>query len=196
VRTGARVIAIEPLAEMRELLARIVPAAELLEGTAENLPLASASVDAVTVGQAFHWFDADRAVPELARVLEDSGALALVWNIRDLADPFQAHLNRLLRPYQGGAPSEHEQPWRPSLDGSPLFGPAELESFEWEQTCTREQLVERVASVSFVALLPPASRETLLGEVRQLADELGDVFPFRYRTDVYVFPRSGEPARG
>ena len=76
VPSGARVIAVEPLAEMRAVLEQAVPAAEVLDATAESLPLADASVDAVTVAQAFHWFDAERALAEIARIVRPGGALS------------------------------------------------------------------------------------------------------------------------
>src|SRR3954471_9902173 len=83
--TGARVVAIEPVAEMRAKLDGF----ESHDGTAEELPLADASADVITVAQAFHWFDHARALPELHRVLRPGGHLALFWNSRDLGDPVQ-----------------------------------------------------------------------------------------------------------
>ena len=74
------VIAIEPLAAMREQLARAVPAAPALEGSAECMPLATASADAAFVAQAFHWFDTPQALDEMARVLKPGGGIALLWN--------------------------------------------------------------------------------------------------------------------
>jgi ubiquinone/menaquinone biosynthesis C-methylase UbiE len=75
-----RVIAIEPLAEMRERLAQAAPVAEALEGTAERMPVPDASADAVFVAQAFHWFNGRRALEEIARVLRAGGGLGLLWN--------------------------------------------------------------------------------------------------------------------
>jgi SAM-dependent methyltransferase len=190
VPTGARVIAVEPLAEMRDQLAAVVPDAEVLDGTAEALPLAAESADAVTVAQAFHWFDAERAGAEIARVLRPGGALALVWNVRDLTDGLQQRVNEILKPVRRDTPSEHEQPWRGVLAASPFWAPVEERSFPWVQEHTTAELLDRIASVSFVARLEPAAREELLEEVRAEVDGLPQPFPFRYRTDVYVFPRA------
>jgi SAM-dependent methyltransferase len=186
---GHHVVAVEPLAEMRAQLEAIVPEADVLAGTAEDLPLEEASADAVTVGQAFHWFDPGPAAAEIARVLRPGGALALVWNIRDLADPLQERINRLLRPVRRDTPSEHEQPWRTVLAGSAAFGPADERSFEWVQRHTTAELLDRIASVSFVARLDQDARAALLERVRGEVDDLPQPFDFRYRTDVYVFPR-------
>ena len=80
-------IAVEPLDGMRGILERVVPDVEALPGRAEPIPLDDASVDAVFAAQAFHWFDDDRAIPEIARVLRPGGVLALVWNGPDESRP-------------------------------------------------------------------------------------------------------------
>jgi SAM-dependent methyltransferase len=184
---GCEVIAIEPVAEMR---AAIGPTARALDGTAEAMPLPDDSADAVTVGQAFHWFDADAAVAEIARVLRPGGALAPIWNIRDLADPLQARVHELLLPARRGTPSEHEQPWREVLAAAHEFRDAERASFPFAQLHTTEELVDRIASVSFVACLEPGARGELLAAVRAEVEGLPQPFEFRYRTDVFVFRRA------
>ena len=187
-------IAVEPLEEMRSVLGPLAPGAEVLAGTAEALPLPDGSVDAVTVGQAFHWFEPEPALREIARVLRPGGAMALVWNLRELSDPLQLLLNTLLQPYRGSTPSEHEQSWRELVDGSPFFGPGEVRAFPWSQPHTAPELVDRIASVSFVAQLEAGERERVLARVRALAAEQPQPFPFRYRTEVSVFPRLSAPA--
>ena len=102
---GAEVVAVEPLAAMRSQLAAALPTVEALDGSAEAVPLPDASVDAVTVAQAFHWFDAPAALDELARVLRPGGGLALLWNERDDTVPWVAELSRIMhwpthRPYE------------------------------------------------------------------------------------------------
>jgi ubiquinone/menaquinone biosynthesis C-methylase UbiE len=153
------------------------------------MPLGDASVDAITVGQAFHWFDAAAALVEAARVLRPGGALALVWNIRELADPVQERIEGFLREVRRGAPNEHEQPWREVVDASPLFGPGEKRSFPWKTAYTWAELSERLASVSFVAQLPESERAALLARVEDALEGEPEPLPFRYRTDVYVYPR-------
>ena len=111
--TGAETIAIEPLAEMR---ARIGPAAaQVVDGTAEAMPLPDASADAVTVGQAFHWFDGPAALAEIHRVLRPGGTLALVWNRRPLENPVHAAIERIIAPYHRDAPRHRSGAWRAVL---------------------------------------------------------------------------------
>src|SRR6185369_7093387 len=81
--TGVDLVAVEPVAAMRDELVARVPGVEALDGRAEELPLGDGSVDAVVSAQAFHWFDAPRALAEMHRVLRPSGRLALVWNVHD-----------------------------------------------------------------------------------------------------------------
>lgn len=184
VPTGARVVAVEPVAAMREQLRVAAPGAEALEGTAEALPVDDESADAITVAQAFHWFDHDRALPELHRVLKRGGALALVWNMRDLADPLQRGVEDLLAPLRDGAAVKPA--WREPLARSPLFSAPEVARFRHEQRLGLEGLCERVASTSFVAAMPIEEREELLARVRALATGLDEPFALPYVTKVYV----------
>ena len=192
VPTGARVIAVEPVAEMRAKLAETTPGAESLDGTAEALPLADASADALTVAQAFHWFDYDAALPELHRVLRPGGRLVLIWNSRDLDDPLQAGIEELLQPLRGAVSAQQEGAWRAPLERSPLFGEGTQAVFRYEHTSTADDVCDRVASTSFVAAMRPVERDELLVRVRALTHGLAEPFPFRYLTDVYAFPRSSD----
>ncbi|HZC27821.1 MAG TPA: class I SAM-dependent methyltransferase, partial [Actinopolymorphaceae bacterium] len=83
VRLGADVVAVEPDVEMVAELRRRVPVVQVFSGRAEDIPATDASFDAVLVGQAFHWFDTERAVLEIARVVRAGGVLALLWNFDD-----------------------------------------------------------------------------------------------------------------
>src|SRR4051794_3171613 len=141
VATGAEVLAVEPVAEMRAQLERVVPQVRALEGTAEAIPLADGALDAVTVAQAFHWFDAERALPEIRRVLAPGGALALVWNWwdRDSA-PWVPELLELLEPYVERTP-HRSSAWRERLAASPLFAPPERHEVPNPQAVERESLV-------------------------------------------------------
>jgi SAM-dependent methyltransferase len=190
VATGADVIAVEPLREMRLQLERVVPEADAVDGTAEAIPLPDGAADAVTAAQAFHWFDPERALPEIRRVLREDGALALVWNSRDLRDPLQARVEELIAPYRRAAPLQLDRAWQEDVDGSPLFGAIEHHTFGWSEQFTKTDLADRVATTSVIAALPDFERRALLEEVRDAAAELDEPFPFRYVTDVFLMPRS------
>jgi SAM-dependent methyltransferase len=188
------VIAVEPVPEMRAKLAQTSPGAQAVDGTAERLPLPDGAADVITAAQAFHWFDADTALPELHRVLTPTGHLVLLWNSRDLNDPLQAALEDVLAPLRGAAIGQQAEGWRGPLDRSPLFGELEERRFRLEQQLTVEALCDRVRSTSFVASMTPVDREALLVEVRALAHGLPEPFAFRYVTEVYVIPRSSDRA--
>jgi SAM-dependent methyltransferase len=158
---GLKVTAVEPSRGMREQLAAAVPAARVLAGSAEKIPLADASVDAVVVAHAWHWFDAALAVPEIARVLVPGGTLSLVWNLRDEAEPWVAALGAIMHRHSAQV-----------IDSSPEigapFGPPERIEVRWHQPVTRQEILDLVASRSYVISMPGPERDQLLGEVTEL----------------------------
>lgn len=168
------VIAIEPLAAMREQLALAAPRARALEGTAERMPVADASADAVLVAQAFHWFDGRRALGEIARVLRPGGGLALLWNttpwerrespwfsqLDDLVERSRADLSAMRR-YRAGK-------WREGFDGERRFKPLRAATFDNPQRMSHDEFLANLASRSYIARLDPAARQQLLGEVSDL----------------------------
>jgi SAM-dependent methyltransferase len=194
VPTGARVIAVEPLAEMRAKLEEVLPGVVALEGTAEDLPLGAGAVDVIACAQAFHWFNLELALPELHRVLADDGLLVLVWNTRDLDDSLQGAIEALLGPHRGSVSPQFDDGWRPAVESSGLFGPVERQSFLYEQLVTVDDVVGRVASTSFIATMPDAEREVILERVRGLAAARDEPFSFPYRTEVFAIPRSSDRA--
>ncbi|MFL5925958.1 MAG: class I SAM-dependent methyltransferase [Gaiellaceae bacterium] len=189
---GARVVAIEPVAEMRAKLDALGTGVEVVDGTAESIPLPDRSATAITVAQAFHWFVHERALPELHRVLAPGGYLVLFWNNRDLDDPVQRGVEELLAPMRGSVASQLGGVWREPLARSPLFGAPETREFVYVQQFTTDDLSDRVASTSFVAALPEDERVSLLERVRGLTRAIAEPFPFRYQTEVHVVPRSGD----
>jgi ubiquinone/menaquinone biosynthesis C-methylase UbiE len=180
VAAGLRVVAVEPVAEMRAAL----PGA--LEGTAEAIPLGDGSVDAVTVGQAFHWFDGDAALAEIARVLRPGGLLALVWNRRVDTDPLNKAIEELVAPYRGDTPG-HRGPWRAAFDRTSAFTPLEEAAFEHPVVQDADSLEARVGSISFIAALDPAERAGVLERARAIAGDGEVTIP--YRTEVLTCRR-------
>ena len=151
VASGARVIAVEPVAEMRAALPASV---EALDGTAESIPTGDGSVDLVTVAQAFHWFDGDAALTEIHRVLRPGGHLALLWNRRVEDAPVNVAFDAVVEPHRGARPTHRGEAWRAAFERTTLFGPLEEHVFENEQVLDADGLAARVGSISFIASLP------------------------------------------
>lgn len=169
VALGHRVTAIEPLDEMRAQLQQGVPGVRALQGRAEAMPLPGESADVVASAQAFHWFDHDDALPEIARVLRPGGHIALVWNSRDDRDPWVARLSAII-----GNESIQESDVVPILDASGLFGAVDTALFAFEQVLDRDGLLALALSRSYLAKLPPPEREPVLEAVGALYDDTAD----------------------
>jgi len=203
VATGADVVAVEPGPEMRAQLTATLPEIEALEGSAEAIPLPDASVDAITVAQAFHWFDGRAAFEEFHRVLRPGGRLALVWNARDRSVPWVDEVWSIMDRVEKRAPWRNHDEWRESAfvraTGSefdkPWFGELHEATFHHEQLLSPADVVERVRSVSHVAVLPPEQREAVLDEVRTLlrddpATAGRDELALPYRVDAFWTERT------
>jgi ubiquinone/menaquinone biosynthesis C-methylase UbiE len=182
---GADVVAVEPGDEMRAVLARSVPGVDVRAGSAEEIPLEDASVDAITVAQAFHWFRVNEALREMHRVLRPGGGFALLWNEWDEEDALMRALNEVvntLRP-QGTHGGRHYE----ALQESELFGPREEQSFHHADEVPAAVAVERVSSVSALAAAETPDRERALAEVRKIVGAGTVRFPML--TKVYIADR-------
>ncbi len=184
VARGATVVASEPSASMREVFASAVPGTSQVGATAEDLPFAHDSFDAVTVAQAFHWFDSPTTLAEIARVLCPGGGLCLIWNERDESDPLVAELTRISKwdvhqPYPVG------KDFGPVIDASELFGPVERTRLRFVQQLDRVAFVEQVASRSYIAVLPEDRRQDILGAVADLADSHDEPIGLSYIADIF-----------
>lgn len=187
VALGHRVVAVEPLGEMRGELEKAVPGARVFEGSAETIPLPDGSAEAVTCAQAFHWFDHARSLPEIARVLRPGGRLALVWNSRDDRDPWMERLSAIIG-NETVQDDDVEQPVRESG----LFGPVERAQFSFAQELDRDGLLDLVLSRSYCAKLPSGDREPILEAVARLYDETagGDGVSLAYVTECFRAARA------
>ena len=183
--TGAAVVAVEPLAGMREVLARVVPGVRVLGGTAESIPLPTGRADALTVGQAFHWFRGPEALAEIHRVLRRGGRLGLLWNRRDLSQPLQAELDEAVDRHRGEAPAHTSGRWRQAFEETVLFGPLQTAEFALRQELDADGVVARVLSISFNAGLVGAARAHLIEELRTTVARHGESVVLDYVTDAY-----------
>ena len=192
--SGYRVTAVEPVGGMREELERQLAKAgvDILDGTAEHLPLDDRSVDAVTVGQAFHWFDPQPALTDIARVLKPGGMLLMVWNARDENVDWMRQWGDLVADLGGGRPYQdhRELLWEDVVAESGLFTPLEHLEVPQGQTGTPELVIERTRSTSFIAALPPERHQHALDAVAELLathpDTRGrDQITIPYNTQIY-----------
>lgn len=211
VGSGSTVVAVEPVEAMRAELAQAVPSALPVAGTAEAMPLVGGCLTALTVAQAFHWFASDRALSEIHRVLRPGGGLGLIWNRADTSVPWVARLRQLrsprprpgvrwIRSVRGWMRREGEQattkgsqpPWVAktrrafsSETAGRLFTPLTERSFVHGEEMDADRLVDWVTSFSRFSRLTSSERTEVVGQVRDLAEQLPPTFHFPYRTDVF-----------
>jgi SAM-dependent methyltransferase len=192
----AALVAVEPVEAMRTVLAAALPDVPVAAATAEALPLSDGSLDGIAVAQAFHWFDAPAALREFHRVLRPGGRLALVWNARDRSVPWVDEIWSIMDRVEKRAPWRAHDEWHESaFVETPWFGPLHDATFRHEQTLSPADVVERVRSVSHVAVLPPDRQRAVLDEVRTLlrddpATAGRDHLALPYRVDAYWTERT------
>ncbi|TNC16160.1 methyltransferase domain-containing protein [Methylobacterium terricola] len=188
--TGADVTAIEPVDAMRAKLAASLPGVTARAGSAETMPLADGSLDALVCAQAFHWFATPAALAEIRRVLRVGGRFGLVWNVRDEATSWVRALTAIMNAHEGDAPRYHTGAWRRPFPAEG-FGPLHEEAFPHGHAGTPEQVIlDRTLSVSFIAALPQAEQDRVAQDVRDLIARTPDLagraeVTFPYRTHVY-----------
>lgn len=190
VATGASVTGVEPLPAMREAFRAVLPGTEVLDGSAESLPVADASVDLVTVGQGFHWFDAPVALAEFARVLRPGGGIALLWNEANERDPLTKRLFTAMRAV-GNRPQTIEIDWRVAVDESGHFEPCRRGRFRWSAELSHADLLATVESRSYVSVLEPGPRAEFLAGIAALIQEFPEPFTLPYVTEVFWCRRPG-----
>jgi ubiquinone/menaquinone biosynthesis C-methylase UbiE len=167
VALGHDVHATEPDPKMLAILAKNLPEVRVSQAPAEEIPAGDSSYDVVVSAQAFHWFDHDRALPEIARVLRPRGRLSLVWNQRDERIPWVKRLGKVI------GTQEHLTDPADVLEASKLFGETEHESFRFWQVVDRDSIRDLVRSRSNVAVLSASQQEAKMAEVLAFYDDFG-----------------------
>lgn len=185
---AARVVAVEPSAPMLDVLRAKLPTVEAVIGTAERIPLADASMDAVTVAQAFHWFDRDAACAQIRRVLVPDGVLGLLWNRADPQCAWDHACARVAHPWLRDATSVSDAA-RSLLPG---FAEPEHSELPWRERITRRDYIARWLTVSTFVTASAADRARMVAEVERILDtDAGtagrDEFDLPQITDVYVY---------
>jgi SAM-dependent methyltransferase len=161
--------AVDPSAQMLAELRQVLPEVPTHVGSAEEVPVADSSFDAVVVAQAWHWVDVPRASAEVARVLRPGGRLGLIWNDRDDRVDWVRKLSELTA--QGGE--------RGMASDNPVFGKpfGQIEYFvtEWSYPMTTAGLIDLAASRSYVIIAPEQERVSILTGVQKLLDTHPDL---------------------
>jgi SAM-dependent methyltransferase len=188
---GYDVVPVEPDAGMRTQLDAATPGTTARAGSAEALPAPDGSLDAVVCGQAYHWFDQEKAHPELARAIRSGGVFAPIWNLRDESADWVRQLSVVTRQRADGTldPSGLNPTNGVSAFG-PEFGPVEQGKFRHATTHTVDSLVELVGSRSYYLTATPERQAAIERNVRALANEHPDLagretFELPYVTVVY-----------
>jgi len=169
---GLDVVAVEPQAPLREMLAASIGRERVRDGLAEAIPLAEDSLAAVTVADAIHWFRQDAALAEIARVLRAGGSLAVLTTIPDWGEASWAHeLGTLLAGLRPAHPHFDGPPWQEGVRASGRFGEPREVSMTWQREVTPQVIVAHVASMSWIAALDEPRRSEMLGRVATLVEQ-------------------------
>ncbi len=177
--------AVEPLVQMRAEFAKAVPEVDVVYGTAEHIPFPDDHFDAVVVGQAFHWFDHQVALDEIARVLKPSGGLGLIWNEDDTAAA--DWLSDVVQEKRASAASTMvDLSADEVIAAHPSFGPVETFECTWQHATSVEGVLADVLSRSYVGALEPAGQLGVLTRSREAIERhLGtgvEAISYPYRT--------------
>jgi SAM-dependent methyltransferase len=192
LKQGYRVIAVEPNAEMRQVADSMLEGINgyrSVDGCAEKIPLAAASVDLITAAQAFHWFEVERAKIEFLRILKPHGQVALIWNDRALEDPLQAALNEFFARF-GGAKRAALVAHEDRAHVPQFFGAGRPKEFSWphEQQLTEEQFLSLVFSRSYIPGRKTPAGEEVETQLRTLFSRFAanGMIRIRYRTILFL----------
>jgi SAM-dependent methyltransferase len=190
---GLDVVAVEPMARMRAALAAAIGAERTLDGRAEALPLADASLDGAVSAEAFHWFDGERAAAELHRVLRPGAGLVLSWlETQTHHTPWGDEIVALLRPlWERGAHSAITIGRRGEAVAEHAgFAPVRRVELFFDDELDRDGLLAWFASFSVVGALPHGRREDLLAQIAAVLDRHGIERATRsWRADLWVTRR-------
>jgi SAM-dependent methyltransferase len=202
VQAGYDVVAVEPLDEMRAILAGHIGSERALAGRAEALPLDDASVDGAVCSDAWHWFDGPRATDELARVVRPGGGVVVsvtypLWVGDEDAPDWWLDLGVVHTALPKGDHPAFAAGWRrpDTFEGHPAFGEVEARDVPFVHHTDREGIVAHWASMSFVAALPDEQRTELLSQLDGMLARRGlDAIDIPYRAALWITRRRRDPA--
>ncbi|MFS0852233.1 class I SAM-dependent methyltransferase [Microbacterium sp. 179-I 3D4 NHS] len=191
VERSADVIAVEPSRAMLDVLRKRLPHVEARIGSAEAIPVADASVQLVTVAQAFHWFERDAACAEIARVLAPWGALGLLWNHSDPRCAWDVACHRVAHPAVG----TDDRTTQTAADDLPGFEFLRRVELAWTEEITRDDYLRRWGTISSFLVAEPAQRGTMVAALERILDEDADTrgrerFELPHLTEIFVYRRA------
>ena len=194
--TGKRIIAVEPIASMAARIeANRLSGVEVLIGNAETIALPDRCAELICCATAFHWFDYEKAMAEILRVMAPGGALALVWNVRDDSVPWVAAFSRVMDSYAGDTPRQSSGRWRQIFDDRRVRHRVSR-SYPFTQPMAPSGIVDRALSTSFIASLPKVEQEVVRGQITGIIDGEPSLahkasVQFPYVTELYIFAKNG-----
>lgn len=194
--TGARVVAVEPVAAMRARLAELLPQVAVAEGLAEATGLPDGWVDAVVAAQAWHWFDPAATLAETERITRPGGRLGLVWNTLDETVPWVAAYSRIYRQWRtDSVPGHRDGTWRRFFDTLPGWTPLAEQHVANPYVTDREGVLGQALTSSVISTLDVVSRAQVRRELEAVLDRYeesrGDRIEIPYVTDLYWTSRTG-----
>ena len=169
---GRHVVAVEPDERMLAVVHGLgLAGVDAVQGSAEALPLADGTADAVVAGSSIHWFDLERALAEAHRVLRPGGTLAFGWNHRDSSDPAMARIDAAIRTGGGARSSWRGRRWPELVTAAGLFGSVEQQTFRHVLELPREALDDHLRSYATIASRPDSERAVLVERVAAIVEE-------------------------
>lgn len=186
------VVALEPV---KAMIDRCAPHLLLAQAAAGRLPFRDGALAGITVATAFHWFATTEVLDEFHRSLAEDASLILVWNDRDDRVPWVAQHNALVDPYAGDTPRFATMRWRRVVDAHPGFTECDYAEFANPTPMTREGLVDRIFSTSFIAALSERESGQVRARAEALAESLPEFFDYPYLTRVWCYRRDRAQGR-
>ena len=188
--TGARVIAVEPVAAMRSRLAELLPRVEIVDGLAESTGLADGSVDVVVAAQAWHWFDPAAALAEVERITRAGGRLGLVWNTLDETVPWVSEYSSIYRQWRTDAvPGHRDGTWRKFFDTVRGWDSLCEEHVPNPYVTDREGVLGQALTSSMISTLDEGQRAQVRRQLEEVLERhqesRGDRIEIPYVTDLY-----------
>ncbi|AOA59349.1 class I SAM-dependent methyltransferase [Acinetobacter larvae] len=195
-QSQAKVIAVEPIAEMLQQLQQAHPDITAYQADSQHLPFADATVDLISCAQSFHWFDNIATLQEFHRILKPQGHLLLVWNQRDISVPWVQALAEQIAQYEADTPRYHSENWKKVFQQQDFFQALGSSHFAlYHEGRVQDVVSQRLLSTSFIAAMPQAQQQQLKQQFESIVQHYTqqgpeDQIAFPYTTYLYHFQKT------